>query len=314
MKIKLSSLAKIRTGHTFRGKVENIPHGNCFVIQPRDISLSNTDFVEIPNKTLIDRVPTHQLLEQGDILLLAKGNRNFAWLYNRSEKAIASSLFFVLRPDNSKITSSYLTWYLNQEATQSVLSSAQAGTSVANLSLSDLGELVIKVPSIITQNKLVNLYKLWQIEKSKTISLISQKDKYFNNLVLDEIEREFEVPPFTDEYGQWIGYWMLSNYNIADITFRESVYVKGEDEPVKQLHSIIMGIDTYSREVDLGGGSKRWYNAVKDWRLVEFRNLREYNNSTLPAKERDEKYLNIVPHCFIQGIVMRDRFGNVVTE
>lgn len=315
MKFKLSQLTvTIKSGHTFRERVDNDPLGDTLVIQPKDISPAQPNLVGHPQKVKSADFPERQILQKGDILLLAKGNRNFAWVYQLNEKAVTTALFFVIRPDTTKVTPEYLAWYVNQETVQGALHAAKAGTSVTNISLTALSELEIKVPSLLTQNKLVNLYQLWQVEKNKTMNLIQQKDKFFNNLVLAEIEREHEVPPFTDEFGQWMGFQLLSMYNIADIKFKERVFLKGHTEPVKQMLAIITHLETYGRQVNFSDGSTRGYTAVKDWHLVEFRNLREYNNAPIPQKERNEKYLNIVPHSLIESIVMRDRFGNLVTE
>lgn len=315
MKFKITQLSEsIHTGFSFRERVANDLAGDCMVIQPKDISPNSPALLGHPQKVDSAGLPSKQLLQKGDVLLLAKGNKNFAWVFNLDFKAVTTSLFFVIRPDKTKVTSDYLCWYLNQEATQGALHAAKAGTIVTNLAIGDLSQLEIKVPSLLTQNKLVNLYQLWQIEKTKTMNIIKQKDTFFNNLVLAEIEREHEVPPFTDEFGQWMGYQMLSMYNIADIKFKERVFLKGHNEPVNQMLAIITHLETYGRQVHFNDGSMRGYTAVKDWHLVEFKNLREYNNAPIPQNERNEKYLNIVPHSLIESIVMRDRFGNIVTE
>jgi hypothetical protein len=314
MKFPVSQIStEIFSGHTFRERIVDDPNGDCHVIQISNLDSNYTKIEKNPHKIKSSSISEKQFLKKGDVLFCAKGNNNFAFVFDKDYCAVAVSLFFVIRPDQEKVSPQYLAWFINQSATQSTLDSRKEGTSVTNISKKSLEDLEIKVPSLLTQNKLVNLYRLWQVEKSKTIEMIMQKEVYFNNLVLTEIEREHEVEPFTDEYGDWIGYETLSNYYIADMRFKESVYVKGKSEPVKQLYGIIVDITTYNRTVDMGGGSTRGYNAVKDWNVVEFKNLRKWNEGP-NTKEKKDEILNVIPHSLIESITMVDRQGNAVKQ
>jgi hypothetical protein len=238
-------------------------------------------------------------------------------VFKENYPAAAVSLFFVLRPNTELISSDYLAWYINQEATQATLHSGKAGTSVLSINKNTLADLEIKVPSVFTQNKLVNLYEMWKIEKNKTLQLMKEKDKFYNNMVLTEIEREHEVPPFTDGYGQWIGYLHLSNYHIAHMKFRESIILKGNPNPVKELYAIITDVEQYQRTIKHTNGSTEGYPAVKNWLVFQFNktNLDKWNGNTDPKIPHDqvvEEILNTIPHSLIESITMVDRKGNVV--
>lgn len=318
MKLKIYQVAhEIFSGHTFRSGVINDPEGDCAVIQMSSFDSSYATITKSLQKVKSNSVSEKHFLKPGDILFCAKGNNNFAFVFNEEYCAIAVSLFFVIRPDKEKISPQYLAWYINQEATQGELHSAKEGTSVSNISKKSLEELEIKVPSLFTQNKLVNLFKLWQVEKMKTMELVKEKDKFYNNMVLTEIEKEHEVPPFTDEYGQWMGYWLLSNHYIAHMKFRESIILKGNPQPVKELHAIITNVEQYYREIKHPNGSSQGYSAVKEWRVFKFSktNLDISNGYTpipAPYKNVEEAIIDTIPHSLIESITMVDRQGNII--
>ncbi len=318
MKKVLKDIAQINSGYSNRERIENDPeNGSVHIIQLQNLDSSYTKIRNIPHKIKSSDVPPSQLLQKGDVLVIAKGNRNNAIVFKENYSAAAVSLFFVIRPNFELISSDYLAWYINQEATQAILHAGKAGTSVLSINKSTLEGLEIKVPSVFTQNKLVNLYEMWQVEKSKTMELMQEKDKFYNNMVLTEIEREHEVPAFTDEYGQWVGYWHLSNYHIAHMKFRESIILKGSNKPEKDLYAIISSMETYHRTVKYSDGSSRGYNAVKAWKVFKFskNNLDISNGRTpvpTPYKNVEEAIIDTIPHSLIESITMVDRQGNIV--
>jgi hypothetical protein len=308
---------EIFSGHTFRSGIKNDAAGDCNVIQMSSLDPYYTRIAKPLLKIKSNMVSGKQFLKKGDVLFCAKGNNNFAFVIKEDDCAVAASLFFIIRPDKSKISSEYLAWFINQETTQGQLHSSKEGTSVTNISKKSLEELQIKLPSLVTQNKLVNLYKLWQIEKSKTMNLIKEKEKFYNNLVLNEIESEYEAPLYTDSYGQWAGYLLLSNHNIAHIVFRESIMIKGNTHPIKELHAIITDMESYQREVKNEDGSTESYPAVKHWEVFKFNktNLDKWNGRTdpkIPQEQVREEILNLIPHALIESITMIDGAGNAV--
>ena len=315
MKFKLNQISQfIRSGHSFRERVDNDPSGDCLVIQPKDISLDSSNLAGRPQIVRSTDFSDKHILQPGDILFMAKGNKNYAWVFNLEAKAVATSLFFIIRPDTTKVSPEYLAWYINQETIQGTLHAAKAGTSVTNISLQSLSELEIKVPSIYTQNKLVNLYRLWLVEKSKTMNLIDQKDRFYSNLVLAEIEREHEVPPHTDEYAQWIGYFMLSNHCTAQIKLKEHIILKGYDKPTDEIRALIIELVQFKREITYPDGAWESYPAAKEWRVFKFSfdNLRRWNDHSVPQEQKEKELIDVIPHGLIQSITMIDQQGNKI--
>lgn len=74
--------------------------------------------------------PKRRLLIKGDVLVAAKGGRNFAALYDPSiGPAVASSAFLVLRVTSPDVLSEYLTVYLNLRRNE--LAALAGGTSLS---------------------------------------------------------------------------------------------------------------------------------------------------------------------------------------
>lgn len=316
MKLKLQDIATINSGHTIRGRVDNDPLGDCAVIQMRDLDVEKHQLKDTSHRIKKQEVPQSQLLKSGDIIFLSKGANNYAFVYRKDYAAVATSVFLVVRPNQERVSPEYLQWYLNQNATQIELQGKKEHSTVTNITKKTLEEITIKVPSIQTQKKLVNLYQLWEVEKEKTQKLIEMKDRYYNNLVLEEIEREYEVEPFTDDANLWRGYEHAALYYIAIIRFKESLFLKGETKPQREIHAIITHMDTETRTVaNPSGRGTIGYSAVKGWNFFKFSklNLDKWNGlhvPHIPEQQVREEILNTIPHSLIESITMVDRFGN----
>lgn len=100
------------------------------------------------------------MLWDGDVLFPGKGNRYFGWCYrDRVGPAVASSMFFVIRPDQKIIQPDYLTAILNLPQNQAHFKLLASGTNIASIRKSELEAFMIPVIPISEQEKVVELYK-----------------------------------------------------------------------------------------------------------------------------------------------------------
>lgn len=96
--MKLKHLANISAGHPFRGKIPESPRSGIVVVQMKDASVQG--FVNWDD--CIETEPTGRrddCLQIGDILVAARGSRNYAVLIDNSltatgKQAIAAPQFF----------------------------------------------------------------------------------------------------------------------------------------------------------------------------------------------------------------------------
>lgn len=126
------------------------------------------------------------LLEDGDILFVGKGMRNFAWKYNADiGKAIASSIFFVIKPRHDLVDSNYLATIFNSNKYQSFFQSLGAGSSIPSIRKNELEAVEVPLPTMATQKKIAKLNELHQEELRLTGKLIEEKNKLFQAVIND---------------------------------------------------------------------------------------------------------------------------------
>jgi len=184
-KTLLKKISRIDTGRSFRHRIEDNPNGNCWVIQMKDISKDRLSIIDSPHSILIDEVNPNQLLKRGDILFMAKGNNNFAVLYDSDQPAVAVSLFFIVRPDPQKVHPEYLTWFLNSSIAQSYFQKRRLGASVGNIRKDALESLEIQLPNLEEQKQVAKLNKLMQKERILTHKYLEKKELLLNQAMLN---------------------------------------------------------------------------------------------------------------------------------
>lgn len=131
-----------------------------------------------PDLKLPEKWEKH-LLQEGDILFVAKGYQPKAFLYDKTiGPAIASSTFLVIRIKNfNQIQPGFLTWWINHPTSQQYLKAFSKGSSLPSISKKVLGELSVPVPDLKRQNHILHLHKLRNQEKQLTTQIESLKDQ-----------------------------------------------------------------------------------------------------------------------------------------
>ena len=179
--MKLSQIARIFTGQTFRGRVNSSVNGEVAVIQMRDLDIDLGRIRNTAQKIELEKVNGKQLLMKGDVLFLVKGNNNIAVCFDKKYKAIASSLFVIIRPKLELIRADYLAYVLNSKPIQITLSTLKSGAVVSNIKKSDLEEIDVPIPSKKVQKNIAKLYHLSNREKLIAKQLMEQKELLLQN-------------------------------------------------------------------------------------------------------------------------------------
>ncbi|MDT8413152.1 MAG: restriction endonuclease subunit S [Vicingaceae bacterium] len=189
-KTLLNNISKIDSGKSFRQRIDDIPNGGCDVIQMKDIFHEDLTISATPQTILLDDVSQHQLLQKGDILFMAKGNNNFAVIYNSDKPAVAVSLFFIIRPNRNKVIPEYLAWFLNAPTAQAYFHENRLGASVGNIRKEALETLEVELPSMDRQQQIAKLNQLFYKEKQITQNYLHKKELLLNgimnNLILEK--------------------------------------------------------------------------------------------------------------------------------
>jgi restriction endonuclease S subunit len=184
-KTLLNKISKVDSGKSFRHRIADDPNGSCWVIQMKDISNEQLAITGSPQSILLDEVNPSQLLQKGDILFMAKGNNNFAVMYDSDQPAVAVSLFFIVRPKRDKVNPEYLAWFLNSPTAQGYFHERRLGASVGNIRKEALEGLEVELPSLERQGQIARLNKLLRDEKLLTNEYLEKKELFMNQTMLN---------------------------------------------------------------------------------------------------------------------------------
>ena len=174
MKVKLSDIAEVRTGYSFRGRVDNDPAGDLSIINIGNIKpgqeLDTTELKRVESKNIY-ALNRYQLYP-GDVLFQSHGNKNGAITLDDDIFSIAATGVYVIRVINSEVLPEYLAWYLNHKNCQSMIENMRQGTGIPRVSRAEVSQLMIYVPALEKQHEITQLDHMLQreIELRKRIS------------------------------------------------------------------------------------------------------------------------------------------------
>lgn len=145
----------------------------------------------ISPEILMDGRLAKHLLQEGDILLISKGNNNKACLYpTEVSPAVASSTFFVIRLLENEVLPEYLQWYLNTSFMQSTLSALSRGTQILSLSKKALAKARIRIPPVHRQKQILEARALWEKERALASELVELKEALYQKLLFDLVKSD----------------------------------------------------------------------------------------------------------------------------
>ena len=180
MKITLNKVSYIRFGFY----TQALESGNVPYLQVRQFDEYGILKVDDDHFIDLDQKSESHLLKDGDVLFVGKGNRLFAWCYRETAGPhIASSIFFVLRPDQKIIYPEYLTAFLNAPQTKFLFQQLGAGTNIFSIRKSELGALEIPLLPITTQRKVAALAILHQQDILLAQKLNTQKQELYKSII-----------------------------------------------------------------------------------------------------------------------------------
>lgn len=189
MKIKLSKVAEIRPGHPFRGTIISSPHASTHAVQVRDVN----KFGDIEPENLIAtelkgrKQPDY--LKEGDILFVAKGAKHFStYVRQVPEQSVCSPHFFIVRIQpqyKDKVLAEFINWQLNQRSAQRYFINSAEGTLYVSIRRKILEDTPITVPPLVTQQRIVSLYRAAVSEQKVLQQLIVNRQQQLNIIAND---------------------------------------------------------------------------------------------------------------------------------
>ncbi|MGK7392130.1 MAG: restriction endonuclease subunit S [Candidatus Cyclobacteriaceae bacterium M2_1C_046] len=145
--------------------------------------------IEYPEDSFImtsGKMGKHQLSE-GDVLLAGKGYKNLAWTYKKEfGPAVASTMFFVIKPDLKRVLPEFLSIVFNTSKSQAFFKTLGAGSSIPSIRKSELEAFPVSLPDIATQKKIIKVNRLNKKNIEILEHLIDEKEK-LNDAIINKL-------------------------------------------------------------------------------------------------------------------------------
>ena len=161
----------------FRGKAvsRKDPAGNIGVVNISNVGDYEIDYSGLDHLQEEERKVSNYLLQEGDVLLPARGTTiRTAIFHEQTYPCIASSNLIVIRPNAKMLDSVYLKVFLDSPIGNKMISGAQQGMTVMNISYKDLKVLEVPIPPIEKQQAVSKEY-LDELAKYKEAMNAAQK-------------------------------------------------------------------------------------------------------------------------------------------
>ena len=184
MTVRLRDIADIRSGYSFRGRVDNDPAGDLGVVSMRDIvpdqPIDPEQLVYIDSTSLND-VEKYRLRE-GDVVFQSRGYHNRAAIVGRPLNAIASLGLYNIRAKPERALGFFIAWFFNQPRTQNRIASLAQGTQIPFVTRAELALLSVPLPKMEVQKQIAEMYMVRAKQRHLQKKLDSTTDKLINKI------------------------------------------------------------------------------------------------------------------------------------
>ena len=182
--MNLSDHTTITAGHPFRSRIPEQTGAGTVVVQMKD----TTAFGDIRWESAIETRPisrSPQWLAVGDILLAARGNRNYAVLVAnlpQKHRALAAPHWYVIRPNTDNLLPEFLCWQLNRKPAQDWFRRESAGSVTKNLTRESLNRLRIAIPPLQEQRRIAAMAATARRERETLEQLVANTEQFSDGL------------------------------------------------------------------------------------------------------------------------------------
>lgn len=182
----LEYVVDVQSGHAFRGSVPEVVDGNGYALQMRDINPDGS--VAWPNlvRTSVEGRREPDWLVPGDVVFVARGQRNYAVCLSEVPfPTVCSQYFFLLRCKTLALTPEFLAWQINSAPCQRYLAKNAEGTDQLGIRRPVLESLQVVVPDLETQYRIVSLHQQALAERKVLENLIRNREQQLDALAFD---------------------------------------------------------------------------------------------------------------------------------
>ena len=158
--------------------------GEILYLQLKNFDENNQFLANVDAFVEEDEKYNKNLLLENDILLPSKGTRIFATLFRAQwGKAVASSIFYVLRVDSAIVLPAYLATILNLPQYQQQLWQMGGGSNIFSLRKKELEDLQIPIPPLKIQQQISDLNLLFQQKNILRQQMIQKERQLYQSII-----------------------------------------------------------------------------------------------------------------------------------
>jgi restriction endonuclease S subunit len=154
---KLKTMATCINGFTFREKPHNEMGGNTQIIQLGDITTNG----ELNFNTLItcnSQLAYNKFISQNnDIIFRGKGHCTATMITETTLPIVVASPLIIIKLESKNLLPRYLTWFLNSHEAARHFARSSQGSVIKAIGIKELQELIVPVPPLETQEKIIKL-------------------------------------------------------------------------------------------------------------------------------------------------------------
>lgn len=193
--MRLGDISKIRTGLALARKKASTQNSDYTYLSLTlkailDTGKIDTDALDDFNASEV--LNEEYLTKKGDVIIRLREPYLAASIYESNEGLLASSLFAIIKPNNI-IDSKFLACYINSSLAQKQFKKEANMTNIPMMTLQDLAELNIVLPSLEKQAKIVALLELTEQEITLLDELKALKNIYKNELFSTIITKDKSI-------------------------------------------------------------------------------------------------------------------------
>jgi hypothetical protein len=175
----IRDLVSLQGGYPFRGSIEESAEGEIMAVQMKDVDPDQGVNWSGVTRTTLGGRKQPDWLKAGDVLFVSKGARFYAVCIDEPPSAaVCSPHFFLLRVmPRAALLPSFLAWQINQAPFQRQLQQAAEGSSQLSIRRPVLESLLLCVPPLADQQRIVALAALARQERRILHQLMHNREQ-----------------------------------------------------------------------------------------------------------------------------------------
>jgi hypothetical protein len=184
---ELKGLVGLKSGHPFRGSIEESVGGEALAVQMKDVAPElGVHWAGVTRTSLAGRKHP-EWLKAGDVLFVSKGARFYAVCIDEPPgPAVCSPHFYLLQVvSHAPLLPAFLAWQINQPPFQRQLQQAAEGSSQLSIRRPVLESLTLSVPSLADQQRIVAVVELARRERRTLNLLIHNRERQLQSFAED---------------------------------------------------------------------------------------------------------------------------------